>query len=116
MRLGGLLAPRAQFALGCAADSIFAGLAQVGEVFFDAQQNAAGGGFDGRTPRLDIRRAGFALRGDLHERCLAWPREISEVRLYALDQPIPSRLRWSAMPDHVSTARLDHRDVLGKGG
>src|SRR5262249_21396715 len=106
----------AHFALGRAADGMLAAFAQSAEVFLDAQQDAAGAGFDGATMRLDIGPARFAHRGDLHERRLAGPREIGEVHLDTFDQPVSSRLRGGAISDDIATARLDDRGVLSEGG
>src|SRR5260221_10855617 len=55
-------------ALSCTAYRLLAWLAQTGEVLFDAQQDATGGGLDGGALLPENRPPGFAPSRNSHER------------------------------------------------
>src|SRR5258708_8771721 len=69
-------------ALSCTAYRLLAWLAQTGEVLFDAQQDATGGGLDGGALLLDIRPTGFAHSGISNNRRLSGIIEILEACFY----------------------------------
>jgi hypothetical protein len=69
---------------GCAANRVLARLPERCEVFFHAEQDAAGARPRARTLLLNIRLAGFTHGGGLHQRPPAAFMEILEMRLDAL--------------------------------
>jgi hypothetical protein len=103
-------------ALSCTAYRLLAWLAQNGEVFFDAQQDATRGGLDGGTPLVDIRPTGFAHCGNSYERRLAGLSEILEVCLNTFHEWTSSRLGGGASNCYVPAARLYDRGILAKSG
>jgi len=92
-------------ALGRLADGILARLAQSRVMLFDAEQDTTRARLEAGALLLDIRPAGFAHSGDLHERSLAWLSERLEIRLDAFGEPASSRLDGGAQLLGILAAR-----------
>ena len=86
------------------ANRFLALLAHGGEVLFDTQQDAACTRLYGGTMFLDVRSAGFAYSGDLHEGCLARLAETIEMRLNAFGKRTRSLLASSTKFHDVPSA------------
>src|SRR5260370_30068061 len=92
-------------ALSCTAYRLLAWLAQTGEVLFDAQQDATGGGLDGGALLVDIHPTGVAPSGHSHERRPAGVREIVEGRFDQFHRWTSSRLGGAARNPYVPAFR-----------
>src|SRR5215475_12407146 len=105
---------RSHFALSCTAYRLLAWIAQGGEVFFDAQQNATRAGFSGGTLLVDIPSTGLPNVGNSHKRRLARLSEFLEVHLNTFHEGASARLGRTARIAYVLGARLYDTDILSK--
>jgi len=98
------------------ADRVLAGLAQSGEVLFDAQQQPTCAEFDTGALLPDIRLAGFAHCGDLHERGLARFTEFFEMCLGTFGKSISFRFGSVTKPGYIPATIQYGSDILTRRG
>jgi hypothetical protein len=94
------------------ADRVPAGLTERREMFFHAQQDAAGSWPRGVTLLLDIRVAGFTHGGGLQQRRPALFVEIPEMRFDAFSEKILLRSCGVTELCHVARASRYDRNIL----
>jgi hypothetical protein len=94
------------------ADRVPAGLTERREMFFHAQQDAAGSWRRGVTLLLDIRVAGFTHGGGLQQRRPALFVEIPEMRFDAFSEKILLQSCGVTELCHVARASRYDRNIL----
>jgi hypothetical protein len=103
---------RPNVALSRTANLVLAGLPERCEVFFHAEEDAAGARARVGTLLFNIRLAGFTYGRGLYERAPAAFMEVPEMRLDARREEILRRLCGVAEPCHVPRASRDDGDIL----